>query len=1043
MKEAQESIRAARSGRKRKPSKTTSRYIASSANDSMYDYDLMDYIKDRGLGGILKEMKKGFTGEKRTSYGEDIAKYDMGEKEWKKLSKGEKAAHDLFGELVSDPTTFLGPTAVAKSATKGAYKAGMKVAPEATLKAADKYVDLATKVADSKIVKAGDKALDKLRWRSQYDRFGKKTDLVQQIERSNTALFDQLQEEALQRTANLLMAAPGKRLGDKLALGDDVARLLENPLRTRALADTAGNIPFNVLSREAIESLGEGAIKTQDNAFEKAVNMLESGMSESAVVRELSKDTAVQNLAKGLESQFDDIREMAENWGIPITDKAGYMPHVLTQEAKEYLKKRDLTPGGATRGDMNLPNERVMRRKYDLPVDEFNKRMIDETGGEVPKWFEENAFQAAVQGNQRTLRYLQSAKLVKELFSHENLVLPVSKVPKSGFDARKAGLKRINLGTYKHLPDELREQLSKAAGGTEFYVVRGVDQALRNAGRMLKDETGFLGAYDKINRLFKKTATFSGGFHFNNIVGAMFNQGMAGMPIYEIPMKWAQALKVIERAQNASRKNPKNWTKAERSAVKIYESFVGQGLKMSSQMKAEFARPGMSDAADEVVRQLRQRTKGAAGRAVDPLLDIGRQAVSSKNPLKGGARAVNALFEASRKAGDQADEISRLATYMWKRERGASAEEAADFTRATLFDYNEITNFEKEWVRRLMPFYTFMRKNAVFQLTAFAKNPHRYANVAKVGDITARNMGIDISDLPEYMQDQLALPIPDEMVPDFLFGAGDKVFQFQNPAEILPSILEGDYKELAKELFGQVTPVVKNPMEALFNIDTFMSDPETGEQTKLDKGRDANLYLPGIKDPVAQINPRVKRLLLDFFLPIQRYNQGRDMERGINPYTQKKYKKGEKPSKLEAGLATAGLNVLKKWDQKKWDRTRTYRDIDHVKGFNQDLKRKGVKVPTLTELKKQGKLYGKAGSQMDKEFQAARKYFLDLGLSKEETKEMLNLKKMAYNMNEQQVSEFALDMEEEGIPPEVIGEIIRHHLKIKKRLPKDLQYLMP
>lgn len=1011
----------------------------TAVESAKYNYSPWDYLTDKGISGIWDQVAGGFTGKKRTDYGKDIAQPMLGKKEYKKLSKSGKILADIGGELFTDPTTFVGPVGVGKAATKGAYKAGMKVAPNTTLNIADKYIDVAGKVADSKIVRAGDKALDKLRWRSKYNRFGQKTDLVERIERQNTAMFDGLQEEALQRTANILNDAPGK-FKDKLALGDDVGRLLESPLKNKPMADVTGNLPYSVLSKEAIENLSEEAVKSQ--GFEKAVQLLQSGKTESEVMDALAKDPTVQKMAQELAGQFGDIRKMADSWGIPIADKAGYMPHVLTQEAKEYLKKRGAGQGGTVRGDKLLPNEQAVKRKYDLPAEEFNKRMIDETGGEVPKWFEENAFQAAVQGNQRTLKYLQSAKLVKELFSHDELVVPVSKIPKSGFNMQKEGLKRVDLGTYKHLPEELRESLSKVAGGTDFYVAKGVDQALQNVGRLLNDETGFLGAYDKINRLFKKTATFSGGFHFNNIVGAMFNQGMAGMSVHQIPIQWASALKVMERAKNAARKPKEQWTKQEAAAVRIYDSFSNQGLKQSGQMKAEFTRPGMSDSVDEVVKELRHRTKGAWGRAVDPLLDIGRESVSSKNLLKGGTRAANAMFEASRKVGDQADEISRLATFMWKRNTGASAEEAADFTRMVLFDYNEITNFEKVWVRRVMPFYTFMRKNAVFQLTAFAKNPQRYGNVAKVGDITARNMGIDISNLPDYMQDQLPLPIPDEMVPDAIFGEGDHVFHFQNPAEILPKMLEGDYMELAKELFGQVTPVAKNPIEALFNVDTFMSDPETGEIANLDNGKDANLYLPGFDDPVAQINPRAKRLFLDFFLPIQRYNQGRDMERGINPYSQEKYKKGEKPSKARAGLATAGLNVLKKWDQKKWDRTRTYRDIEHVKGFNQDLKRKGVEVPTLNELKKEGKLYGKVGSQMDKEFESSRKKFQKLGLNKGEIKQMLDLKKMAYNKDEKQISYFIEDMEAEGIPPELIEEITRHHLKVKKHLPKDLRYLM-
>jgi len=79
-----------------------------------------------------------------------------------------------------------------------------------------------------------------------------------------------------------------------------------------------------------------------------------------------------------------------------------------------------------------------------------------------------------------------------------------------------------------------------------------------------------------------------------------------------------------------------------------------------------------------------------------------------------------------RKTGEFIDNNARIANYVDGLQRGLSKREAAMRTKATLFDYSDLTGFEKGVMKRIMPFYTWSRKNIPFQFEQMMKNPGKY-----------------------------------------------------------------------------------------------------------------------------------------------------------------------------------------------------------------------------------------------------------------------------------------------------------------------------
>ena len=87
--------------------------------------------------------------------------------------------------------------------------------------------------------------------------------------------------------------------------------------------------------------------------------------------------------------------------------------------------------------------------------------------------------------------------------------------------------------------------------------------------------------------------------------------------------------------------------------------------------------------------------------------------------------------------------------------KGHSLDEAVKLAEKAGFDYSKITPFEARFLRRLIPFYTFTRKNLELQAKTLKDNPERILNIAKttntLGDIFGGKMTQeDMEGLPPW-----------------------------------------------------------------------------------------------------------------------------------------------------------------------------------------------------------------------------------------------------------------------------------------------------
>lgn len=89
------------------------------------------------------------------------------------------------------------------------------------------------------------------------------------------------------------------------------------------------------------------------------------------------------------------------------------------------------------------------------------------------------------------------------------------------------------------------------------------------------------------------------------------------------------------------------------------------------------------------------------------------------------------LVKKGRAVGTAIENHARWAHYIDKLKKGWDPGEAADSVKKFLFDYGDLTDFERGFMKRVFPFYTWTRKNIPLQLEMAIKKPGKLAVVGK------------------------------------------------------------------------------------------------------------------------------------------------------------------------------------------------------------------------------------------------------------------------------------------------------------------------
>lgn len=279
----------------------------------------------------------------------------------------------------------------------------------------------------------------------------------------------------------------------------------------------------------------------------------------------------------------------------------------------------------------------------------------------------------------------------------------------------------------------------------------------------------FLKGFDKLQNLWKKSVTYYfPGFHARNAVANVYANWLGGLnPLKDIGT-YMDAAKIQKGA---------DVTFSGMKSKEIKDLAIRHGVLQEGFFSSEFF-----------------------GKLEDELMSN----LADKNMLQ-------RFFGFAGKTGRGVENNARLALFMDQLKKGADPAEAARHVKKYLFDYQDLTLFEKNVMRRIIPFYTWTRKAFPLMAETFIKDPNKFnwtqdvLSNLQTGNLTPEEEAF----LPDYIKNSMGIQIGrTKEGPRMLYSLG-------LPIEALQKGMTGETP------LEMMTPFAKIPLEAITKTSTF------------------------------------------------------------------------------------------------------------------------------------------------------------------------------------------------------------------------------
>jgi hypothetical protein len=386
-------------------------------------------------------------------------------------------------------------------------------------------------------------------------------------------------------------------------------------------------------------------------------------------------------------------------------------------------------------------------------IDEINEAMRSKVGGD---FFEPDAFKSLAYRQVESVRAVETYDFLEGIKKSYG-VQAISGEPSRLID----GVKYI-------------KSTNKQLDGLVFPepIVRQIDETINflTGDKATKE---FLKVYDNMLSFWKGSVTgWFPAFHTRNFIGGAFNNWLAKMN----PKYYSQA---IELQNDLKKGGNKIWVTANG------ESYTSNQLIKVIKESGSINQPGMIDVMKEVEDVVGATTIKKIGNYPKVLLE------AVENNLR------VPLF---------------MDRFLW---RGYSVADSAKDVFKYHFDYapEGLTAFERNVMKRVIPFYTWTRNNIPLQMEEMIKQPGKYAFFPKLqSDIGGKVGEEELQDLPEWMRDMMVVRVGEQ-------GGNALWLQLNLPLEDI-SKLPVNSKGV-KDLMSMMSPILKVPTELLTNRDLF------------------------------------------------------------------------------------------------------------------------------------------------------------------------------------------------------------------------------
>jgi len=170
--------------------------------------------------------------------------------------------------------------------------------------------------------------------------------------------------------------------------------------------------------------------------------------------------------------------------------------------------------------------------------------------------------------------------------------------------------------------------------------------------------------------------------------------------------------------------------------------------------------------------------------------------------------------------GGGVEEVLRGALGLDVMMKGGSIDDAMETIARYHFDYSDLSDFEERWVKRVIPFYTWTRKNFPLQLEMMATRPGKYSKYYQAKIEIEHNSERE-NLVPKYFEDLFGINTGMNLGGGQVYATPDLPFT-RSIEETIPFGTEGF--EPTKPL-GMMTPAIKTPIERAMDHQFFKDIP--------------------------------------------------------------------------------------------------------------------------------------------------------------------------------------------------------------------------
>ena len=382
----------------------------------------------------------------------------------------------------------------------------------------------------------------------------------------------------------------------------------------------------------------------------------------------------------------------------------------IRKEINSFSPNESYLPDGKLQKVLDNANKSLDRLENYLKAGSPDKKKLKELTNDLYANMPQRAFARELKAGVKS----GEIKLVYPTGMERDIT--VTALKDSGME--KILTKKMNESThlkdYSTLSWEDFETIKTTTNQVPVYAVdRTTYEAYQKAmtKQFVQDSNSFLKLYDKITNTWKKMATTSVGFHTRNFFGN-FAQMYLDVGEEALKTKW---LKVAHEVSKDS-------------AEVLFTT--PDGIEYTGKMVNDlFKEVGLGDAT-QLSEEFNKARKGK--KTIDEVLNsVGKsdyeRAMEGKNPIE-------KLFAYSEHKGNQIEQFAKRQQFAILLSKGHDPLEAKKHIDKFLFDYSDITDFERDFMKRIIPFYTFMKKNAELQFDTILHNPTPVKTVRRMLD---------------------------------------------------------------------------------------------------------------------------------------------------------------------------------------------------------------------------------------------------------------------------------------------------------------------